>query len=147
MSEALEIAPDAAVALVDVRLADGPTGPDVAARHCGLAAGTISREDYRMEAAAEDSMTSENPDSPSIAGCLRRIAVGDRANAIGSTLWWLRRAEQLLQTGGSPEQRRQVEVFRQRYPFPQSQITKAVSGSSSRCHSRSSGQGFSMSKS
>jgi len=31
MSEALEIAADPAVALVDVRLADGPTGPDVAA--------------------------------------------------------------------------------------------------------------------
>ncbi|NEJ89999.1 hypothetical protein GR223_29340 [Rhizobium leguminosarum] len=33
-------------------------------------------------------MAVENPDLPSIAGCLRRIVVGDRANATGSTLWW-----------------------------------------------------------
>ncbi|MBB4331636.1 hypothetical protein [Rhizobium leguminosarum] len=72
-------------------------------------------------------MAVENPDSPSIAGCLRRIVVGDRANATGSTLWWIRRAEQLLQSGGFPEQRRQVESLRQRYPHPRSSSKIAIS--------------------
>jgi len=59
-------------------------------------------------------MTANYPDSRLIAACLRCLAIGEREKNAGYMRWWLRRAEYLLQTGGSERQRSELKAFEER---------------------------------
>lgn len=54
------------------------------------------------------------PESRLIAACLRCLQIGLRTRNAGYMRWWLRRAEYLLQTGGSSEQRDRLKAYEER---------------------------------
>lgn len=59
-------------------------------------------------------MTVNYPDSRLIAACLRCLQIGERTRNAGYMRWWLRRADYLLQTGGSEQQRSQLKRYEER---------------------------------
>ncbi len=56
-------------------------------------------------------MPVHHPDSRLIAACLRCLEIGSRAKNASYMRWWLRRAEYLLKTGGSSQQRDQLKAY------------------------------------
>jgi hypothetical protein len=59
-------------------------------------------------------MTVNYPDSRLLAACLRCLQIGERTRNAGYMRWWLRRADYLLQTGGSEQQRSQLKRYEER---------------------------------